>query len=51
MQIDLPKPDPDNLDEEPRGMWIIVTVFFVPWVLGLGVIGMFLLDLMGVGKW
>ena len=52
MQNDLPKEQQDNWDDpDPKGGWLLIIFFLIPWVLGVGVVSMVLLDLIGVKTW
>lgn len=46
------EPNKDEWDEpSDKAMWFFFLFFGVPWVLGMGVVGMFLLDLMDIRLW
>jgi hypothetical protein len=35
----------DEWEDEPKGGWWILLLFGLPWILGMGVLGIFLLEL------
>lgn len=53
MQNAMEKEQQDNLNDDlpTWGTWLIIICFVIPWVLGIGVVGMFLIDVLGVNRW